>query len=164
MKFPWQKKPLQPEETINPSTASPPEKSIEPHQPQDGETRIVPVPEDEQPNPRTSSDPPEAVEEPVANTDQSRTAEEKEAETDLAPTASRATELSSVGEAGEDDESKYPKALSLAILTFGLCMSTFVVALDNTIIGESHNSNVSSSSTDHRQQLLSRGSRPFSTL
>lgn len=38
-------------------------------------------------------------------------------------------------EEGVDDESKYHKALPLAILTFGLCMSTFVVALDNTIIG-----------------------------
>jgi fucose permease len=35
---------------------------------------------------------------------------------------------------GEDDESKYPRALPLAILTLGLCLSTFVVALDNTII------------------------------
>ena len=35
----------------------------------------------------------------------------------------------------EDDETNYPKGLPLAILTFGLCMVTFVVALDNTIIG-----------------------------
>lgn len=39
-------------------------------------------------------------------------------------------------EAGVDDESKYPKALPLALLTFGLCLTTFVIALDNTIIGE----------------------------
>ena len=36
----------------------------------------------------------------------------------------------------EEDESKYPGGWALAILTFGLCMATFVVALDNTIIGE----------------------------
>ena len=36
----------------------------------------------------------------------------------------------------EDDETKYPKGVPLAILTFGLCMALFVVALDNTIIGE----------------------------
>ena len=34
----------------------------------------------------------------------------------------------------EEDESQYPGGYSLAILTFGLCMATFVVALDNTII------------------------------
>lgn len=33
-----------------------------------------------------------------------------------------------------EDESKYLKAFPLAVLTFGLCLSTFVVALDNTII------------------------------
>ena len=33
------------------------------------------------------------------------------------------------------DESQYPGGLTLGILTFGLMMATFVVALDNTIIG-----------------------------
>ena len=35
-----------------------------------------------------------------------------------------------------EDETKYPGGFALGILTFGLCMATFVVALDNTIIGE----------------------------
>lgn len=35
----------------------------------------------------------------------------------------------------EVDESKYPGGVALGILTFGLMMATFVVALDNTIIG-----------------------------
>ncbi|EWC47542.1 hypothetical protein DRE_03162 [Drechslerella stenobrocha 248] len=34
----------------------------------------------------------------------------------------------------EDDESQYPGGLALAILTTGLCLATFVVALDNSII------------------------------
>ncbi|KAG7001509.1 MFS-type transporter cdmB [Physcia stellaris] len=34
----------------------------------------------------------------------------------------------------QNDDSKYPGGGALAILTFGLCMATFVVALDNTII------------------------------
>ncbi|KAL8787632.1 MAG: hypothetical protein Q9195_007678 [Heterodermia aff. obscurata] len=34
----------------------------------------------------------------------------------------------------QNDESKYPGGGTLALLTFGLCMATFVVALDNTII------------------------------
>lgn len=33
-----------------------------------------------------------------------------------------------VSEEEVDDESKYPKGLPLAILTFGLCMATFVVS------------------------------------
>ena len=35
-----------------------------------------------------------------------------------------------------EDVTKYPGGFALGILTFGLCMATFVVALDNTIIGE----------------------------
>ncbi|KAF3933335.1 hypothetical protein ABW19_dt0202467 [Dactylella cylindrospora] len=34
----------------------------------------------------------------------------------------------------EDDESKYPSGLKLTILTIGLCLTTFVIALDNSII------------------------------
>ena len=34
----------------------------------------------------------------------------------------------------QNDDSKYPGGAALAVLTFGLCMATFVVALDNTII------------------------------
>ena len=39
----------------------------------------------------------------------------------------------------KEDETKYPGGVALALLTLGLCMSTFVVALDNTIIGKSNN-------------------------
>lgn len=49
-------------------------------------------------------------------------------------TDSTATASTDGGEPGEDDESKYPGALPLAILTLGLCLSIFVIALDNTII------------------------------
>ncbi|KAK6535356.1 hypothetical protein TWF694_001818 [Orbilia ellipsospora] len=38
------------------------------------------------------------------------------------------------GPAEEEDESKYPGGTTLAILTTGLCLSTFVIALDNSII------------------------------
>ncbi|KIW91149.1 uncharacterized protein Z519_08044 [Cladophialophora bantiana CBS 173.52] len=44
------------------------------------------------------------------------------------------TATSDTGEPGEDDESKYAKGLPLHLLTFGLTLSTFVIALDNTII------------------------------
>lgn len=49
-------------------------------------------------------------------------------------TATEATEDSDAGQPGADDETKYPKGGALAVLTFGLCLATFVVALDNTII------------------------------
>ncbi len=47
---------------------------------------------------------------------------------------STATASSADGEPGEDDESKYATGLPLHLLTFGLTLSTFVIALDNTII------------------------------
>lgn len=34
----------------------------------------------------------------------------------------------------EEETPEYPSGLKLALLTFGLCMATFTVALDNTII------------------------------
>ena len=39
------------------------------------------------------------------------------------------------GSGEEEDEIVYPGGLQLGLLTFGLCMATFTVALDNTIIG-----------------------------
>lgn len=53
---------------------------------------------------------------------------------EVARTQSAATATSDGGEAGEDDESKYATGLSLHLLTLGLTLSTFVIALDNTII------------------------------
>lgn len=53
---------------------------------------------------------------------------------DLTRTVSAATQSSDAGEPGEDDESKYIRGAPLYLLTFGLVLSTFVVALDNTII------------------------------
>ena len=35
----------------------------------------------------------------------------------------------------EQDDREYPGGFTLATLTFGLCLATFVIALDNTIIG-----------------------------
>ncbi|OAP60974.1 hypothetical protein AYL99_05978 [Fonsecaea erecta] len=56
----------------------------------------------------------------------------REANEELSRRDSTAT--SDAGEPGEDDESKYAKGLPLHLLTFGLTLSTFVIALDNTII------------------------------
>jgi hypothetical protein len=163
MKFPWREstEAQKPATPVASSTTSSPKRSIEAQEPRDGERRIIPVPEDEKSNTRTSLKLPQAAEQGIAVTDHNRAAE-KDSGTDLAHTASRATDASSVGEAGEDDESKYPKALPLAILTFGLCMSTFVVALDNTIIGKPAKPKPQLSQTDHMQQLLYPRSPPSS--
>jgi Major Facilitator Superfamily len=61
-------------------------------------------------------------------------APQEETTTESTRSMSAATGDSDAGQPGEDDESKYPKGGPLAILTFGLCLATFVVALDNTII------------------------------
>jgi len=49
-------------------------------------------------------------------------------------TLSTASQSTDPGEPGEDDETKYATGLPLHLLTFGLTLSTFVIALDNTII------------------------------
>ena len=41
------------------------------------------------------------------------------------------------GEDEVEDDREYPNGFTLATLTFGLCLATFVIALDNTIIGMS---------------------------
>ena len=37
-----------------------------------------------------------------------------------------------------EDDREYPNGFALGILTFGLCLATFVIALDNTIIGTTY--------------------------
>lgn len=55
-------------------------------------------------------------------------------------TSAEKTETTNEGDGAENtvdeqnDDSQYPSGAKLAVLTFGLCMATFVVALDNTII------------------------------
>ena len=58
-----------------------------------------------------------------------------EKETGLDTTGSEGPKDAAAAEDEEVDESKYPGGVALGILTFGLMMATFVVALDNTIIG-----------------------------
>lgn len=54
-------------------------------------------------------------------------------DTKLAKTETTGTTVESTVDEIED-ESKYPTGVPLYLLTFGLCLGTFVVALDNTII------------------------------
>ncbi|KKY28642.1 putative mfs transporter [Phaeomoniella chlamydospora] len=67
-----------------------------------------------------------------AGTDKTEDGIDDEKIQDLTKTETATTNASSVDE--PEDESKYPKGLPLYLLTFGLCLGTFVVALDNTII------------------------------
>ena len=71
---------------------------------------------------------------PLTSETDGRAGPKDETTVDLNRTTSVATTDSDAGQPGEDDETKYPKGGPLAILTFGLCLATFVVALDNTII------------------------------
>ena len=65
-----------------------------------------------------------------ANTESTETTETKE----HVETNTEAERTPSVAASEPEDESKYPKGLPLTFLTLGLCLTTFVVALDNTII------------------------------
>lgn len=51
-----------------------------------------------------------------------------------APTVKDGEVAECTAENAEQDEIVYPGGLQLGLLTFGLCMATFTVALDNTII------------------------------
>ena len=117
-----------------PPSASSTERSTGDQDSGDRERQAITAAAEEKSSPRTSLERQQTAERDVRSTGQKRTAGEKVLESDLVPTASRTTEASITGETGEDDELKYPKAWPLAILTLGLCLSIFVVALDNTII------------------------------
>lgn len=70
----------------------------------------------------------------VAPLTEEKTDDKGETTAKIQRTTSVATTDSDAGQPGEDDETEYPQGGPLAILTFGLCLATFVVALDNTII------------------------------
>ena len=59
--------------------------------------------------------------------------EKKDASANVDERNASAAEEGDGKKATEDDESKYLSGWELAPLTFGLCMATFVVALDNTV-------------------------------
>ncbi|KAF3914405.1 hypothetical protein ABW21_db0206378 [Orbilia brochopaga] len=67
-----------------------------------------------------------AIKEKKAEGDGEKTGLEEEHE--------RPASQSGSGPLEEDDESQYPGGVTLAILTTGLCLATFVIALDNSII------------------------------
>ncbi|KAI9889355.1 MAG: hypothetical protein M1814_005523 [Vezdaea aestivalis] len=73
---------------------------------------------------------------PVGSKEQNEKPSIKENETDVA--AIEETTIATPGskEAGDeaDEDAKYPGGWSMAVLTFGLVMAIFVVALDNTIL------------------------------
>jgi hypothetical protein len=80
-----------------------------------------------------SSSPPTTEDEAnPTNTEKTAVTEEHEehrAEADASDATRTASDTESV-----EDESKYPKGFPLIALTLGLCGTTFLIALDNTII------------------------------
>lgn len=78
----------------------------------------------------TAATEPNAENEVQTTTQAEEQPEKSEALERTVPTAT----ASFAGEPGEDDESKYMKGSKLYLLTFGLFLATFIIALDNTII------------------------------
>ena len=74
-----------------------------------------------------------AVELPASENAISTEIEEKDASTKVDERNASVIDTGDGKKAIEDDESKYLSGWKLAPLTFGLCMATFVVALDNTV-------------------------------
>ncbi|KAK6528306.1 hypothetical protein TWF281_009550 [Arthrobotrys megalospora] len=76
---------------------------------------------------------------PGSSADSEKTAVREEQEETTVEKRGEETPITTEEKTGEsteedDDESKYPGGLTLAVLTIGLCLSTFVIALDNSII------------------------------
>lgn len=87
------------------------------------------------PGPSANAFPPHPAVAPLQ--DASTTAGEKmqvETKEDLTRSASTPTQSTNPDEPGENNESKYIKGLPLHLLTLGLTLTIFVIALDNTII------------------------------
>jgi MFS family permease len=74
-----------------------------------------------------------AIQEPVA-TEGPAAAENEKKSTELANGGIATTDAEATTEDEAEDESKYLSGAKLIILSLGLCLTTFVIALDNTII------------------------------
>lgn len=85
--------------------------------------------ENDSPHPTDDKKTSEVIDTP-ADENQNENSPENEKDQVVERTNSTATASS----AGEDDPTRYKTGLPLYLLTFGLALSTFVVALDNTII------------------------------
>jgi len=120
MRLPWRK-------AIEPKKATPTSSSTTSFEGQNGQESTATAAE------VTSAT---AATEPIAENEAQTTTqaeEQPEKSEALERTVSTAT-ASSAGEPGEEDESKYMKGSKLYLLTFGLFLAIFVLALDNTII------------------------------
>jgi MFS family permease len=74
-----------------------------------------------------------AIQEPVAAEGPAAVENEKKS-TELATGGTATTDAEATAEDEAEDESKYLSGAKLIILSLGLCLTTFVIALDNTII------------------------------
>ena len=138
MKFPWSKQPA-PSGNKSPSSVNATLNTRESLQ-ESPATRHGSDPEKLQTSESPITEPSHGPDTPTNMTDPPST--EKEPRSDapekLEPLAQTTSATTAPSEAdagpGEDDETKYIRGLPLHLLTLGLTMSTFVIALDNTII------------------------------
>jgi hypothetical protein len=115
------------------STPSKPASPIEPNQPTKTSSEKI-FNEDKHGRPIAANGSAADAAAPLSCEEGGRGETKDEAAVDLNRTTSVTTTDKDADQAGEDDEPNYPKGGPLTILTFGLCLATFVVALDNTII------------------------------
>ncbi|KAI4128955.1 MAG: hypothetical protein LQ347_003961 [Umbilicaria vellea] len=106
-----------------------------------GEDKVI-GPNSTVPDQVTSDPPAPSEEDGLAESGAHTEHEPRNRELEISPDDGRNDEKTVAGMANEEnideeekeDETVYPGGAALAVLTFGLCMATFVVALDNTII------------------------------
>lgn len=118
MRFPWSKS-VDPEKDTTPSQDSSVEATDEATHPEDSSSPIL----DEKNTGKEVVNPPVNEDETVSET-----------QDDKGHVIERTESTATASTNGEEDISKYKTGLPLYLLTFGLALSTFVVALDNTII------------------------------
>lgn len=142
MKFPWAQaketdKSGSPTSSGGPSESTSRTQADHPTSSQEQDSEKNPPPTETTPN----TFPPHPAVSPLGDVSASATAGAEDEKTQLETTeevtrtlstATQSTEDS--GQPGDDDESKYATGMPLHLLTFGLTLSTFVIALDNTII------------------------------
>ena len=112
------------------------------HTPDNAKAPVLPIPIDEKAPPynpdsshtSSSHDEKHIRATPCSDSIHNQISDEDVDHPDVTRNISNATASSDGGEPGEDDETKYPKSWALATLTIGLCLTTFMIALDNTII------------------------------
>lgn len=132
-----------------------------------GEDKVI-GPNSTVPDQVTSDPPAPSEEDGLAESGAHTEHEPRNRELEISPDDGRNDEKTVAGMANEEnideeekeDETVYPGGAALAVLTFGLCMATFVVALDNTIIGNGPQPFEQQTTTHHTNSITSNRHPP----